>query len=448
MKANWGLDPGIYELSLNKPTETDQVVTELSGGTLFGLSPQALKPNDRKRKFAFYWGPEASSYFLLDNVEDELLLRVGNKSSKHNARDITNDLLQQVGLRDIIPSSRWISPNALSGGQQQRLVAALLLAELPQTVIAQTPLVYVDKEGRLAIYKRFIQMTKESGTVFIVTGEDKSVTKALNFKCVEWAERSLVLGSRVSLSENTPQKRIARVNVRIGQEHRKKSIQISNVEWRYPDGRLGITVSSLSLYEGEICIVCGPNGGGKSSLLRLLFSNWKVPKKSQFMFRQQPIKNPFHELVKTGRISFVFQDPNSHVTPGTVMESLSATEIPESTISAFGLNDYHDHELIIAPFWVKQAVALVSALSMDADIIVLDEPIDGFAYEILQKPTVEALLHAKSCGKCVVLVTHNADLAWALADKFVWIQQNIVALETERLNIPEGPEEFLKWLEQ
>ena len=435
-------NPGLHVIHEPDPIRLDQLVRELVGASLYGDAAVATVD----LQSAFYWGPEAGFYFLLDNIRDEISLRLQSGGAGGSLRT-HEEVLEAVGLRELVPTAHLVSPHALSGGQQQRLLAGILLARMPRLVVAQTPLIYVDDLGRFELYKLLATAAHRDGTTVLLAGEDSRGLGGVSVDQVRWIDgrfESVSKNDQTRLNQSDRWEKSAQY--RAIDKGEVGEIDLSCTTWRYPDGRIGITVDKFYLSRGAVCVVCGPNGGGKSSLVRMLCSDWRIRPPASLRCCDFTVQNPYRELIRPGYLAFALQDPNAHVQPLTVRECLRRAGVSDTLAASFRLDAFDDADLILAPFWVKQALSLVVALSSNAPYLLLDEPVDGYAMEVVGSAAVEALMAARFLGKGVLLVTHNPRLAWAVADHFVWVEHRKVTGTFARNELPRAPRRLAEWL--
>lgn len=185
---------------------------------------------------------------------------------------------------------------------------------------------------------------------------------------------------------------------------------------------------TFALPQGEVLGFLGPNGSGKSTTIRILLGMLKKDGGSAAVFGE----DPWHDdLSIHPRVSYI---------PGDVYlwPNLSGGEIIDLLLR---LND-HEHnaktdELIkIFQFDPKkkartyskgnrQKVALIAALSQDAELYIFDEPTAGL--DPLNELTFQnEVLKLKAAGKSVLLSSHILSEVERMCDAIVIIREGVV----------------------
>lgn len=165
-----------------------------------------------------------------------------------------------------------------------------------------------------------------------------------------------------------------------------KAIEIKNLSYAYPDNTEALQEINLEVEEGESIAIVGPNGAGKSTLLLHLngiLENLSASGEIK-IFGLPTTRENLREIRR--RVGVVFQDPDDQLFSPTVFEDvafgplnmeLSPDEVRErvkkalSAVEMLGFEDKMAHHL---SFGQKKRVAIASVLSMEPDILALDEP--------------------------------------------------------------------------
>jgi NitT/TauT family transport system ATP-binding protein len=200
-------------------------------------------------------------------------------------------------------------------------------------------------------------------------------------------------------------------------------IQIKGVGKTY-DGRVEALANvDLSLPPGKLSTLLGPSGCGKTTLLKIMAG--LVPtSRGEIWVKGQKVDKPGPER------AFVFQDfallpwatVLRNVAFGLELRGLAKEEreqIARKHIFEVGLNSFersYPHQLSGG---MRQRVGLARALTVDADIILMDEPfssVDEQTRRKFQEDLLDLLRHKK---KTVIFVTHSIEEAVYLSDLIV-----------------------------
>jgi energy-coupling factor transport system ATP-binding protein len=173
---------------------------------------------------------------------------------------------------------------------------------------------------------------------------------------------------------------------------------------------------SFELRPGEYVGVVGPNGGGKSTLVRLLNGLLRPDSGGVRVSGHDPATNPF-EVRK--HLGVLFQNPeNGLVAPfveDDVAFGLENLGVPRGemrervaqAIVAVGLEGYERREPHTLSGGEKQRVALAGLLAVEPEVLVLDEPTSML--DAAGRREVLEHLEALRSRKTVMHVTHHLE---------------------------------------
>lgn len=422
------LPPGIYRITDTEPASVEDVARSLAGGSL--PDSEGSTPGH----FAFFWAAEAAYYFCLDNVYDEVAIGPRYRGLKEPAVvACVHSLLDEVGLGYLIPTAHSVSPTELSGGQQQRLLVAVILSRETYRLLGIDPLVYVEEDARTHLFRLVAEMVRRHNGTLAVWSSDEDLPPDVFCAKLRFPSSGVLLPSASTVSNcfaPTPPLSPAAVDSTF--QHPVCNpycprLLLRNASWRYSNGTVGVTVPSAQFHQGQVYVICGPNGGGKSSLIRLLTARNRLPRDAEVRFDGASIINPYRQLVARRRISFTFQDPNVHISGGTVGAFITAAGTCRDIATDLGLLPYLAEDMLAAPLWVRQAAVFATAVANHSPLLALDEPIDGTARRVFGDAAVRILRREAADGATVLLVTHSSALARAIADAYLWVSQGTAA---------------------
>jgi energy-coupling factor transport system ATP-binding protein len=215
-------------------------------------------------------------------------------------------------------------------------------------------------------------------------------------------------------------------------------IDLSQVTVTY-DGADGPALSDVDLHvpEGELCLVVGPTGTGKTTLLRSV--NGLVPHTTGGTLRGRVTVDGRDTRTHRPRdladvVGIVGQDPLAGMVTDVVEEELAygmeQLALPpavmrrrvEETLDLLGLVGLRDRPLITLSGGERQRVAIGSVLTSNPKVLVLDEPTSA-----LDPPAAEEVLAAlhrlvHDLGLTVLLAEHRLERVVQFADRVVLLR--------------------------
>ena len=197
---------------------------------------------------------------------------------------------------------------------------------------------------------------------------------------------------------------------------------------------------SLTVEEGEFLVLCGPSGGGKTTLLRHLkpaLTPHGTRTGGVELFGTPASALPARDAA--GRIGYVMQEPEDQIVTDRVWHELAfAAErlgVPEEQMQLrigelagfFGIDAWYSADTDTLSGGQKQMLALASALVTHPELLLLDEPTAQ-----LDPVAAERFLSAvrrvnRELGVTVVLSAHRLEDALALADRVCVLRDGAVA---------------------
>jgi energy-coupling factor transport system ATP-binding protein len=220
------------------------------------------------------------------------------------------------------------------------------------------------------------------------------------------------------------------------------AVSCERVSFSYPgSAQPALSDVSLDVRPGEYVGVVGPNGGGKSTLVRLLNGLLRPESGRVRVSGHNPATEPFEARKHLG---VLFQNPeNGLVAPfveDDVAFGLENLGVPReemrdrvsSAIRAVGLEGYERREPPTLSGGEKQRVALAGLLAVEPEILVLDEPTSML--DAAGRKEVLEHLQSLRAEKAVLHVTHHLE---ELLDA-----DRILVLNGGELVADETPERF------
>ncbi len=190
------------------------------------------------------------------------------------------------------------------------------------------------------------------------------------------------------------------------------TLELKNVSYAYEKGKAVLQNVSAELETGKMYAILGPSGSGKTTLLSLL-GGLDVPTQGSVLFDGADITAKGLEHHRRNHISLIFQSYNliDYMTP---VENVRLTAKLDAVpiLERLGLEqDEITRNVLKLSGGQQQRVAIARALASDAPIILADEPTGNLDADTADEITAILKESAHAFGKCVVVVTHSADVA-------------------------------------
>ena len=212
-------------------------------------------------------------------------------------------------------------------------------------------------------------------------------------------------------------------------------IQVKDLKKYYHKGALkaldGITVD---IEKGDVAVVIGPSGGGKSTFLRSL-NLLETPTSGSIIFDGEDITGKKVDLpLHRQKMGMVFQHfnlfPHKTILENLTLAPMKVKHISEAEAKAkamallerVGLADRAGAYPAQLSGGQKQRVAIVRALCMEPEVMLFDEPTSALDPEMVGE-VLEVMKELAQDGMTMVVVTHEMGFAREVASRVLFIAQ-------------------------
>ena len=395
----------------------------LGGGAAFAPGEVALVQQD------------PDSHLCTLTVQDEVAFGPENLClDVEEVRRRVDRALAAVGARHLLDRPT----NELSGGEKQRVAVASMLAMRPKALVLDEPTANLDWGARRALLGTLLGLAR-SGAGPMVVAEHR-----LDVLYPEATEMVVLAGGRPKWRGTPAQMRgeaegLSMMGVRVPEApallglHRDKAqagdavLRVRGLVASYGERHV-LDGIDLEVRAGELVALVGPNGGGKTTLLRCVMGLMEPQDGRVELAGADAGGTPASQRARVAGL--VFQSPDHQLFARTVREELEygprnlgllspqAYRRIEALARGYGL----DASMGVHPFRLshgqKRRLNIASVQACGGRLLMLDEPFIG--QDILSVRAINARLQeAKAQGAAVVVVSHDLEALGAMADRAV-----------------------------
>jgi Cu-processing system ATP-binding protein len=184
-------------------------------------------------------------------------------------------------------------------------------------------------------------------------------------------------------------------------------IEIKNLNKKF--GKLEVLSDvNLTFKKGECIALIGPNGCGKTTLIKSILG-MVIPTKGDVLFNQKSILKEYLYREQIGYMPQIGRYPD-YMTIGQIIEMIkeirnSNQTLDEDLLKAFDLEKIFDKQMRTLSGGTTQKVSATLAFLFNPEVLILDEPtagLDPLASEILK----DKIIKEKEKGKLILITSH------------------------------------------
>ena len=302
----------------------------------------------------------------------------------------------------------------LSGGQQQRVALAAATAMQPNVLLLDEPFANIDEENRQLILKQLVRLNSDYHTTIIITDHDLHGYKRLHPLVWQLTKRHLTQLSSKNSSQLLTASATPQITTVLPSSTLPAIIKFDELAIKRDNYSL-LLPTNLGIVKNKITLLTGPNGIGKSTLLkaiaRLLKYEGKIEYAGENIQKISPGKYYKH-------LGLIFQHANDQFLNVTVGEELALgfktcqnpyfnQQQVNEALAALGLNGREDQVVYSLSGGQKKKLQILLMLMRGQETLLLDEPFTGLDPASLK--TVLQLIKAsqKEEPQTLLIVSHQ-----------------------------------------
>ncbi|MBP5749494.1 MAG: ABC transporter ATP-binding protein [Firmicutes bacterium] len=203
-------------------------------------------------------------------------------------------------------------------------------------------------------------------------------------------------------------------------------LDVKDVSFAYSNGHQALQDVSFSIRKGEMTAIAGRNGAGKSTMCKLICGFEHQQQGTVLLKGEDSADMSIKERAE--HVGYVMQNPNQMISKVFIKDEvglgLSLRGRPQEEIDAAvdsalricSLSPFVDWPISALSYGQKKRVTIASILSLNPDMIMLDEPTAGQDFRRYTE-IMEFLEEVNRSGVTVLLITHDMHLMLEYCDR-------------------------------
>ncbi|HUX37503.1 MAG TPA: ABC transporter ATP-binding protein [Rectinemataceae bacterium] len=214
-------------------------------------------------------------------------------------------------------------------------------------------------------------------------------------------------------------------------------LEARDLVFYFEKGRPLLKNLSISFARGELVVIAGRNGAGKTLLAKCLSAIYRS-RKGSVLFQGKKVE----ELPGSPatRVAYLFQDARLQILGDSLLEDAlfgplaiglerkAAEAKARASLEALGLGSRLDEAPTALSGGDLRRLAIASVLALDPEVLILDEPFANLDWQGVSDllSTVKVLL---SAGKTLLVLTHEIEKIVGLADRLVVLDRGAIVVD-------------------
>ena len=377
---------------------------------------------------------------LTTEVENEIGFALEALGHDHDfIKHKTEEVIEKVGIAYL----KGMNPAQLSGGEKRKLLFACLLALDPEIWVLDETFEELDPESRVALLNLLKGLDK---TVFILTSKMLDIYKNYCSRFFLYDGKILIEKEGVGLPDNSFMERAIESGLYLDIEKIKESVKVpsagqacssnvdggiflkaENLSFKYENGNFGVSIRDFYLKSGEIVVLVGKNGSGKSTFAKMI-SGLIEPSAGKILLENNGSLQESSSCELNRNVSYFFQNPDLQLFLPTVGEELALglkgsgkdkaeiKKLVDNAIDIFDLDNINMPPALMSYGARKRLQAAIYYL-LNKKIVIIDEADSGisfkdYAFIIKNIRSVDPL-------PAIMIISHDIRLSVGFADRII-----------------------------
>ena len=230
-------------------------------------------------------------------------------------------------------------------------------------------------------------------------------------------------------------------------------LSLRNVEFAYDNNPPTLKGVNLDVQKGELLALVGRNGAGKSTLAKVMCRFEKISGGTMKIGEDDLTTYSIKECAD--RVGYVMQNPNKMISKTMIFDEVSLglrlrgvdedtiRKKVEDTLRICGLYEFRNWPIAALSYGQKKRVTIASILTLDPDVLILDEPTAGQDFRHYTD-IMEFLRELHDTGMTIMMITHDMHLMLEYADRSVVFCDGAVIADKTSAEVLTDPETIRK----
>jgi len=214
-------------------------------------------------------------------------------------------------------------------------------------------------------------------------------------------------------------------------------IHLNGIWYSYPGEQPVLKNLDFQVFKGDRIGLLAPNGSGKTTLFHVIMGLLPIAEGSIRIFGRK-IESEKDFVWVRRKIGLLFQDADDQLFSPTVLDDVAfgplnmgkskkeALAVSRRVLSFLGLSSFEDRITFKLSGGEKKLVSLATILSMDPEVLLLDEPLNGLD----NKTRTKLMDILKTIGVSYVVISHDIDFLIDATDSIYTLKDGRIEKDT------------------